>query len=255
MRRALTLLGVLSLLTTLIATVPAAAQRQTRHEIRIVEDEVTDSPTFVTGLDEPVRNGPPAEIALSHLSANRSLYEIDAPAADLDVISVERGDATSTVRFQQLYKGVEVFGAHYLVHFDEQGAGREVTAANGSFFTDLNTSVEPRISQSAARRLAVARLRGIEVERVESHGLVVLPEGDGVTAFRFSIWGHGHRGPVKQEVFISARTGAPVLSYNDLHRADPVGGSGETVHGDTVDLSLFQTDRLPLRDEGFSRPE
>ena len=55
MRRALTLLGVLSLLTTLIATVPAVAQRQTRHEIRIVEDEATDSPTFVIGLDEPVR--------------------------------------------------------------------------------------------------------------------------------------------------------------------------------------------------------
>jgi Zn-dependent metalloprotease len=254
MRRALTLLGVLSLLTTLVATVPAAAQRQTRQEIRIVDDEATDSPSFVTGLDEPAREGPPAEIALSHLSANRSLYEIDSPTADLDVVSVDRADASSTVRFQQLYNGVEVFGAHYLVHFDERGAGRAVTAANGSFFTDLNTSVEPRISQSAARRLAVARLRGIEVERVESHGLVVLPEGDGVTAFRFSIWGDGHRGPVKQEVFISARTGALVLSYNDLHRADPVGGSGETVHGDTVDLSLFQNIDFVYEMRGFLDP-
>ena len=255
MRRALTILGVLSLLTTLLAAGPATAQKRTQQGIRIVKDGATDAPAFVTGLNEPPRRGRPAELALSHLSANRSLYEIDAPAADLDVISVERGDDSSTVRFQQLYDGVEVFGAHYLVHFDEKGAGREVTAVNGDFFTNLNTSVKARISESSARKLALARQRIVKVERVESHGLVVLPEGDGVTAFSFTVWGHGPRGPVKQEVFISALTGATVLSYNDLHRADPVGGSGVTVHGDTVDLSLSQDDIVsPYEMRGFLDP-
>ena len=257
MRRALTILGVLSLLTTLLAAGPATAQKpaqRAQQGIRILDNEATDAPAFVTGLDEPMQGGPAAELALSHLSTNRSLYEIDAPAADLDVISVERGDDSSTVRFQQLYNGVEVFGAHYLVHFDERGAGREVTAVNGDFFTNLNTSVETRISESAARRLALARQRSIRVERVESHGLVVLPEGDGVTAFRFTVWGHGPRSPVKQEVFISAQTGATVLSYNDLHRAGPVVGTGETVHGDTVDLSLNQNLEFLYEMRGFLDP-
>ena len=240
MRRALSLLGVLLMLATLFAAVPASAQKPTRQEIRIVEDDATDAPAFVTGIDEPARKGPPAQIALAHLSANRSLYEIDAPAADLDVLSVEREDESSTVRFQQLYNGLEVFGAHYLVHFDERGAGHELTAVNGNFFTDLDTSIEPRIAESAARRLAVARLRGVEVEGIEHNGLVVLPEGEGVTAFHFTLRGHGPKGSVKQQVFISAHSGALVLSYNDLQRADPVGGSGVTLHGDTVDLSLSQ---------------
>ncbi|HZK50624.1 MAG TPA: M4 family metallopeptidase, partial [Actinomycetota bacterium] len=134
------------------------------------------------------------------------------------------------------------------------GAGREVTAVNGNYFTDLTTSVETRISESAAHRLALARQRGITVEGVENHGLVVLPDGDGVPAFRFTIWGHGHKGPVKQEIFISGRTGAPVLSFNDLQRADPVIGSGETVHGDTVDLSLFQNDDFLYEMRGFLDP-
>jgi Zn-dependent metalloprotease len=234
MRRALAVLAGLALLSMLFVTPPVTAQ--TQRGPRVVQNDDSDAPSFVTRLDEPARRGKPAELALAHLSANRSLYEIDAPAADLDVISVERGDDSSTVRFQQLYSGVEVFGAHYLVHFDERGAGREVTAVNGSFFTELNTSVEPRVSESSAQTLAVARLRGVSVERVDNHGLVVLPEGDGVTAFRFTIWGHGPKGPVKQEVFISARTGAQVLSFNDLHGA--VVGSGVTVHGETVPLAL-----------------
>ena len=243
MRRALTILGVLTLLTTLLVAGPVTAQSQPQRGPWVVEDDHTDAPTFVTGLHEPARKGKPADLALSHLSSNRSLYEIDAPTAELDMISVDRDDEQSTVRFQQLYKGVEVFGAHYLVHFDEEGAGREVTAVNGSYFTDLNTTVETRISESAAQRLALARQRGVRVEGLESHGLVVLPDGAGVTAFRFTVWGHGPKGPVKQEIFISAQTGALVLSYNDLQRAEPVVGTGErVVQGDTVDLSLFLND-------------
>jgi Zn-dependent metalloprotease len=240
MRRALAVLAGLALLSMLFVAPPVTAQ--TQRGPRVVQSDDSDAPSFVTRLDEPARRGKPTELALSHLSANRSLYGIDAPSADLDVLSVERDDDSSTVRFQQLYNGVEVFGAHYLVHFDERGAGREVTAVNGSFFTDLNTSVEPRISESSARKIALARLRGVSIEGVDSHGLVVLPEGGGVMTFHFTLWGHGLKGPVRQQVFISAETGGQVLSYNDLHRAGPVMGDGDTVHGEEVPLSLFKRD-------------
>jgi Zn-dependent metalloprotease len=255
MRRALAVLAGLALLSMLFVAPPVTAQAQAQRGPRIVQGDDTDAPAFVTGLDEPALKGKPAELALAHLSANRSLYEIDAPAADLDVISVDRDEEHSTVRFQQLHNGVEVFGAHYLVHFDERGAGREVTAVNGDFFTDLNTSVEPRISESAARGLALARLRGVEVDGVDSHGLVVLPDGGGVTAFHFTLWGHGPKGPVKQQVFISAQTGAQALSFNDLHQADPVTGSGvRVVLGDEVPLSLFESDTGDFEMRGFLDP-
>ncbi|CAN5721035.1 hypothetical protein BH20ACT23_BH20ACT23_21880 [soil metagenome] len=252
MRRALTILGVLTLLTTLFAASPVTAQTQAQRGPRVVESDDTDAPAFVTGLNESARRGKPAELALSHLNSNRSLYGIEAPAAVLDVMAVESAGDRSTVRFQQLYNGVEVFGAQYLVHLEEEGAGREVTAVNGDYFTDLTTSVEARISESSARSLAVARLRGVNVQRVDSHGLIVLPEGEGVTAYHFTVWGNGHRGPVKQQIFISAQTGAPVLSYNDLQRAEPVMGTGDRVHGDTVDLSLSQiSSGAPYEMRGF----
>jgi Zn-dependent metalloprotease len=252
MRRALAVLAGLALLSMLFVAPPVTAQ--TQRGPRVVQSDDSDAPSFVTRLDEPARRGKPTELALSHLSANRSIYGIDAPSADLDVLSVERDDDSSTVRFQQLYNGVEVFGAHYLVHFDERGAGREVTAVNGSFFTDLNTSVEPRISESSARKIALARLRGVSIEGVDSHGLVVLPEGGGATTFHFTLWGHGLKGPVKQQVFIGAETGAQVLSYNDLHHAGPVTGSGvRVVLGDEVPLSLFE-DAGEFEMRGFLDP-
>ncbi|MGH2775050.1 MAG: M4 family metallopeptidase [Actinomycetota bacterium] len=253
MRRALTILGVLTLLTTLLVTAPVAAQNQSRRGPRVVPSEDSGAPAFVSRLTEPALRGKPVDLALSHLSSNPSLYEIDAPAAELEAIAVERDEDRSTVRFQQLYRGVEVFGAHYLVHFEEEGVARSVSSVNGSYFTELETSVEARISEDTAQRLAVARLRGVSVERVDNHGLVVLPEGDGVTAYHFTLWGSGHKGPVRQQVFISAQSGVPVLSYNDLQGADPVPGTGDTVHGETVDLSIFQ-DATEYKMRGFLDP-
>jgi Zn-dependent metalloprotease len=236
MRRAPAVLAGLALLATLLVAAPVTAQAQ--RGPRVVQSDDTDAPSFVTRLDEPARRGKPAELARSHLSSNRSLYEIGAPASDLEVIAVDQTEGQTTVRFQQLYQGVEVFGAHYLVHLEKTGAGHEVSAVNGDFFTELNTNVKPRISEDQAARLALARQRGIRVEELAGHGLVVLPTGDGVATYHFTVTGRGPKGPVKRELFLSAQTGAVALSYDDLHRADPVLGSGETVHGETVDLSL-----------------
>ena len=254
MRRALSASAGLMLLATLLVVAPGSAQAQRGPQV--VERDGTEAPAFVAGLDERPSPGPPTQVALSHLSSNESRYHIDDPATDLEVIDVGREEQRSTVRYGQLYEGVPVFGAQYLVHLQKTQGGQEVTSVNGHYFTELDTSVQPRISEGSAERLALTGMRGVAPARVERHGLVVLPSGEGVAAFHFTIWGTSPKGPVKQQIFISAESGVPALSYNDLHLADPALGSGVTAHGDIVELSIFQRDDLTYEMRGFvPRPE
>lgn len=252
MRRALSASAGLMLLATILVVAPGSAQAQRGPEV--VEGDGTAAPSFVTGLDERPSPGPPTQVALSHLSSNESRYHIDDPATDLEIIDVGREEQRSTVRYGQVYEGVPVFGAQYLVHLQKTKGGQEVTSVNGHYFTELDTSVQPRISEDSAERLALAGMRGVAPARVERHGLVVLPSRGGVAAFHFTIWGTSPKGPVKQQIFISAESGVPALSYNDLRLADPALGSGVTAHGDTVELSIFQRDDFVYEMRGFVSP-
>jgi Zn-dependent metalloprotease len=201
----------------------------------------TAAPAFVTDLDDVVTRRSAPAAARAHLAAHVARYGIDDPAADLEVIDVVEGSGTKTVRFGQREDGVEVFGAQYLVHMREEASGFRIASVNGHFFTSLTTPTDARLDETTARRLAVARLRPISVGDIESHGLVVLPSRTGVLTYHFTITGTRFGRPVKQEVFVNARTGALALSYNDLHYVDTT-GTGQPADADrgTVALNLFR---------------
>jgi hypothetical protein len=144
---------------------------------RAVPGRGTRAPSFVTGIEAPVRRGPAAAAARAHLSANRGRYHVDEER--LKTLEVIPGPHTVTVRFGQTYKGIEVFGAQYLVHMDRVDGGFSTESVNGHVFSDLDVDVTPRVLGRDARRLAVRRAPSIRVYRVEPHGQTVCRSGAG----------------------------------------------------------------------------
>jgi Zn-dependent metalloprotease len=236
MRKHIAVLAAMGLLAALAAVVPATARPST---LRVVDGRGTSAPSFVSGIEESSRAAAPAEAARDHLRAHTARYGIAEPARQLLVIEVVEKGSTATVRFAQRYKGLRVWGAQYLVHLRDGGSGYATESVNGHFFTDLDVDVRPRITAADAQTLAVSRSR-IQGPRVVGRGRTVLPNGPGVPAYHFTVWGHTvQRTPVKQEIFINSTTGATALSYNNLQTDGPVVGSGITSHGDSVPLHIY----------------
>lgn len=209
----------------------------------------TAAPAQISGLSDEVSAGDPVVAARRHLANHQDIYHIASPAAELAPIGVVTDGSDSTVRFAQSYRGLPVFGAHYLVHLSEAGDGQRVTGATGRFFTDLDvdptagadeaTAVD-RAQQHVAAELAGAFLDGGDPPALtaESRGLVVLPAGgQGQLAYHVTVRGQHAGSPVQREVYLDARAAYPVLDLDGL-RAGAATGTGETADGRTVDVEL-----------------
>lgn len=208
----------------------------------------TRAPAFVDGLNEPATSGDRVVAAQDHLRRHRDDYHVDVRSLRL-AEKVTDGSAT-TVRFDQTYRGVPVFGAQYLVHFD----GPRVIGTSGRYFTDLDVPVRAGVSPERAEEHAMASLHDPRLRRgarATSQGLVVLPQGDGVLAQRVLVTGFDQRSglPMRREVFVEAQTGVVVLSYDNVQASDQVRGTGLSTTGQKLPVNLTKVKRgFDLRD-------
>ncbi|WP_260609733.1 M4 family metallopeptidase [Streptomyces sp. WAC06614] len=198
----------------------------------------TATPVLVEGIRESVdAKAAPADAAREHLASNKSRYKIPRAGSDLTPVATSSGPTAETVRLQQKHRGVEVLGGQYVVRMEKQNDKRVVTGTSGHYFTALTTDVTPEIDEGLAVRRAVSatyrRLAGAldksQAPREEnggspaatgltgeSKGLVVLPKGAGVLAYRVTVQGTtpGSTEPVVHEVYVDAHAGYPVLQYS-----------------------------------------
>ncbi|MGH2808610.1 MAG: M4 family metallopeptidase [Actinomycetota bacterium] len=219
-----------------VAALPASARRTPR---RIMRDPATRVPSFVTGLRTRPVDLPPVAAARRVLEHD-DIFGHALARLDLAPLRVEHDAVSTTVRFEQDFGGVPVWGAQYLVHLKRSNDGLTATAANGHLFTELDVPVTARIPVSVAERLARGRFATIVDAAIERHGLTILPFERGVLAHHITISGTRFRKPVKQEIFVNALTGAIAFSYDNLQSDGPVTGTGRTAHGDQVSLNLYQ---------------
>ncbi|MCM9077226.1 MULTISPECIES: M4 family metallopeptidase [Streptomyces] len=205
-----------------------------------VPGQDTATPVLVEGIREPVdAKAAPADAARQHLAANKSRYKIPRAGSDLvPLAATATGAKDETVRLQQKHRGVDVLGGQYVVRMQKQDGKRVVTGTSGHYFTALSTDVTPQVSEEVAVRRAVAAtarrlgaaLNKSQAPRSESgdpaatgmtgdaKGLVVLPKGGGVLAYRVTVRGTapGTGAPVVDEVYVDARSGYPALQYSAL---------------------------------------
>jgi Zn-dependent metalloprotease len=219
--------------------VPATAS-PSRSEPRVVRARGTNAPLYVTGLHvKPIGSGA-VKAAKEHLRDHASLYHIPVSRDSLDYLGRDRIGRQISVRFRQKFEGVPVFGAQYVLHMKKTVDGYAAKAANGHYFTSLDAPTKPKLTVREAKVIARGVARPVIPTIVSSVGMSILPIGRGVLVYEFSVWGQELGLPAREEVFVNARTGAPVLSFNNLQGNGPVTGSGERADGQDVPLHVFE---------------
>ncbi|QEU90384.1 M4 family metallopeptidase [Streptomyces kanamyceticus] len=272
------LLGVSALLAMAVP-VAHAADPGPDPVPELIPGQRTATPALVDGIEEPAQDsGSAAAAAKKHLEEKKSRYRIADPRRDLTAGKTVRGRTGEAVRFQQKHRGIPVLGGQYLVRLAEKDGDRVVTGTSGKYFTGLTVGAKADVSEgTAVERATAAALSGLSQggagqwtklrgpaskDRAEgtkkqrgkksslrgtSHGLVVLPEGKGVLTYHVTVTGEDPAtgAPVKQEIYVDANAGFPVLSYSGIQAFDdaPAGhpgaqGSGVKLDGSKVDLDV-----------------
>ncbi|MFI6423983.1 M4 family metallopeptidase [Promicromonospora sp. NPDC050880] len=209
----------------------------------------TETPRLVDGLDEPVdATVTPDQAARSHLTDHRSRYAIANVGATLVTADVERDGVRETVRLDQRYKKLPVVGGQYVVRMEKRGGERTVTGTSGSYFTelDVDTTAETlpagvavdravdsvRKSLSAGTAVVAGGVKpGTAPSAAQAgltgtdEGLAVVPAGTGVLARHVVVSGAAPvtGEPVLTDVYVSATTGAMLLSSSRLRTLAPPG--------------------------------
>ncbi|MEV3855178.1 M4 family metallopeptidase [Streptomyces sp. NPDC050095] len=235
------LLGAAALLVTAVPAAHAAPGPTGSAASDVVPGTETDTPALVEGLRESADAKAAApDAARGHLAAKESRYSIDDPAKNLRTVGSSKDGAQETVRFQQRYKGVEVLGGQYVVRMEKQGGTRTVTGTSGQYFTELATSVTPKVSGKTAEERAVAAVATrLGTNRLTAHKpgapltgkavrLVVLPQGKGLLTRQVTVSGTDAATgePVLQQVYVDAASGFPLLQYSSVKT---FGAPGRTV--------------------------
>ena len=245
--------GLAGVLLIAAVVIPAPAQNSPRR-VRIVHEEGTAAPGFVTGISDVIEGARPVEASLAHLRTHPDRYHISAPSRTLDPLRVDRHGPGVTVRFGQLHRGLPVWGAQYLVHMREKESKLAVNAVNGDYFTELEVPTQPTFDRDAAEEIARLRTRPLVIDRVVHHGLIVLPPDRGILAYHLTLWGRERGRPARKEVFVNALTGSLALAYDGLVEAGRTTGTGVTAHGPEVELQIFENNDgvFALRDRSRS---
>ncbi|MCI3929652.1 M4 family metallopeptidase [Streptomyces sp. AN091965] len=286
------LLGAAALLASGVPAAQAADETPQGPATEVVPGTGTKTPALVDGIEEAAKDsGSPAAAARGHLAAKKDRYEIADPARNLTAEQTLKQGDDETVRFQQKHRGLPVLGGQYLVRMEKKDGDRVVTGTSGKYFTGLTvgtrahvaektaveravaatgagdgrsgslTKLSPRPDRTRAGAKAKARTEGGRKPELTgaSHGLVVLPRGKGVLTYHVTVTGTDpvSGAPVKQEVYVDAASGFPVLQYSGIQSiaddADFPGttGSGVKLDGKKVDLDLTHdaaSDAYQLRD-------
>src|SRR5436305_6279676 len=123
---------LLSAALLLTATL-AFAKDPTVTKIKIHDQDSNGNPTFVTGDMGKLAPGSADKAAKDFLKSQKDLLNL-AGTEDFNLRSVETDNLGQThVKFQETIKGLPVFGAEYIVHYDASG---NVIGINGHLAKD-----------------------------------------------------------------------------------------------------------------------
>ena len=166
-----------------------------------------------------------------------------ARRGELKQLEVTKNKFGWTVRFGQRYKGIPVFGSQINANVDTQG---DLTAVNGYAAPDLNLSVKPRLSSSAASSRAIRAVKADptgsdDSGAVDTSGLKSSTElaiyrtgairGDVGTAALAYVVEVGNDANIRDMVFVDAQTGKLLNRYSMIHSA--------------LDRRLYEVQRAP----------
>jgi len=170
-----------------------------------------------------------------------------------DHLLVERRGRTdergiSHVRYQQTYKGLEVFEGEVIAHVDDRDDVELTSALRGN----LRLDTRPRVA-SATAVAAAAHEAGLTGRFSAEPALQILPRGERSDYDRL-VWhvrvtGRTYAEPVAQwDVFVDAKTGEVAWAFDSLQTTEAVGAGKTMYEGDVSVNTDFTSSTYSLRD-------
>ena len=200
-------------------------------------DPDTGIPAFLTGSITPPSTGSPLVEAVSFFDANKDLYQMTDPGADL----VEKRQVVDEIgmvhlHMNQVYNGIPVFGSEMSVHIN---SGNKIYAVNGRYVPDIELSVDPKITLDMAVATALEDLgTPAAPSTFEPPQLVVYAPDATEAVLAWQITLANDDPPTRMVYFINAQVGSVAYRYDVLenvkNRQTYTAGNGTTTPGTLI---------------------
>ena len=172
------------------------------------------------------------------LAANADLLKLDDPRQEFKVLESEMDSyGMPHVRYQQFYKGVEVWGQDVRVHFNQSG---QLHAFNGRYIqTPRLLNMAAGLAQADAEEMARAAFGQVPDSVISRQ--VILPMEDGAVSLAWLI--QVKKGYLENwRYFVDAHSGEILKRYNHIMSDGPVTGRGVDLLGQTRKIYAYQID-------------
>jgi Zn-dependent metalloprotease len=222
----------------LAPSIPVSAQASAPGQITTAYHELTGMASYMGSPAEgsPIREATAAqqaqsneEIARSFLAGYGDRFGISDAYADLKLLRETTSEVgTSTVRFQQTYRGIPVIAGEMIVHMD---SSRNILSANGEILPNIELDVTPVIDGTTAAQTALdvaSKESGMAVEDLQAStpelwiynpALLAGYKGATLLTWRVEVTPRERLAPVRQFVLIEAQRGGVALSFNQVDNA------------------------------------
>ena len=138
---------------TITQIIPNEIESSTHIDNMFISD-LTGAPVVLYGVNYPVANNTPENMARQYLQENAALLKLQSPdLSDLEYSFLHNGPSGNTVRFKQTVNGIPVYKAVIAVHINRQN---NVTYVANDYKNNINLSnFTPAIASEDARNAAL----------------------------------------------------------------------------------------------------
>ena len=186
--------------------------------------------THAGALPNPRRPGdrtPIETAAREYLAVCGSLFGLSGDPSELEITRATTRNRRSVLRFQQMYRGIPIFGGELVVQLD---ADRNVLAASGHILPRTRMATRSRVSPAAATRTAmdaIARVHDVASQdlsptmpRLWIYSRTLLGRGEGPPqlVWRLEI-ASNRRLPIRELVLVDALRGNIALHFDQVETA------------------------------------
>lgn len=195
-----------------------------RDALQVSENRATNSPSFVTAPEGEIlyKSDPKvslADNAMQFFKDRGDIFGMQSPNAELKPLKVEKDDlGMQHITYQQVYQGLDVFGANLKAHFNQEG---NLTAVNGTFVPNINLNTLPNVSEANAMERALKSVDRTSGATPVSSQLLVFREnlvkgtpGSDRLAWQVLV---SNGSNVKQMVFVDAHAGKVIDSISAVN--------------------------------------
>lgn len=179
---------------------------------------IVEAGSIESGIDDSTA----VQTSLNYLQSEASQWGIQNANDEFRLNSVFRDQIGQIhVRFDQVYKGVPVFGKQLIVHLNLDGLLLSIT---GDYKAGITVSTENKLTGQEAKYKAMKKFPGPVTESPLPE-LMLFPKDDGKVVLVHQVKIHDDETPRSVVAFVDAENGEIIFNYDNLQTLSPSVGT------------------------------